>query len=84
MVRLSDETIKLLKDDILGVLNESLSKSKFTKDIARELRRDKEFTLKLLLEMRGLGWVEEVNSKGTGSIRKKWRITEGLVKAWDQ
>ena len=84
MVRLSDETVKLLKEDILSVLNDSLPKSKFTKDIARELRRDKEFTLKLLLEMRGLGWIEEVNSKGTGNIRKKWRITEGLVKAWNE
>jgi len=82
MVKLSEETIKLLKEDILSILHESLPKSKFTKDIAKELRRDKEFTLKLLSEMRGMGWIEEVRGRGTGSVRKKWRLSEGLLKAW--
>lgn len=82
MVKLSEETTKLLKDDILSILNESLLRAKFTKEIAKELRRDKEFTLKLLLEMKTLGWVEEIKTRGTGSIRKKWRISDGLLKAW--
>ena len=82
MVKLSEETMRLLKEDILGILNENPLKSRFTKEIAKELRRDKEFTLNLLLEMKGLGWIEEIRSKGTGSVRKKWRISDGLVKVW--
>jgi len=84
MVGLSEETMKLLKEDILSILQESLPRARFTKDVARELRRDKEFTLRLLSDMRGQGWVEEVRGKGTGSVRKKWRISEGLVKAWKE
>ncbi len=52
MVKLSDKTIELLKEDILSILNENPLKSRFTKEISLELRRDKEFTLKLLLEMK--------------------------------
>ena len=84
MVKLSENTMKLLKEDILSILNENSLKSKFTKDIAKELRRDKEFTLKLLLEMKELGWVREVNGNGANGIRKKWRISEGLLKAWKE
>ena len=84
MVKLSEETIKLLKEDILSILNENSVKSLFTKEIARELRRDKEFTLKLLLEMEKINWVEDVNSKGSGSVRKKWRISSGLWDAWNK
>jgi len=82
MVKLSEETTKLLKEDILGILNESLPIARFTKDIAKDLRRDKEFTLKLLLEMKELGWVKEITGKGTGGIRKKWKISEELLKVW--
>jgi hypothetical protein len=83
MVKLSDNIIKLLKEDILSILNENPLKSMFTKEISFELRRDKEFTLKLLLEMKEMGWVEEVKSKGTGSVRKKWRISNKLFKVWN-
>ena len=84
MVKLSENTMKLLKEDILSILNENSLKSKFTKDIAKELRRDKEFTLKLLLEMKELGWVREFNGKGANGIRKRWRISDGLLKAWKE
>ncbi|MBI2507820.1 hypothetical protein HYV89_02600 [Candidatus Woesearchaeota archaeon] len=84
MVRLSEDTVKLLKDDILSILNENPSRSRFTKEIAKELRRDKEFTLKLLLEMKKLNWVEEVFGKNARGNRKRWRISKGLLKAWDK
>jgi DNA-binding IclR family transcriptional regulator len=82
MVKLSEETMKLLKEDILSILNETPERGRFGKEIAKELRRDKEFTLKLLLEMKELGWVKEFNGRGTGSVRKKWKISEGLREAW--
>ncbi|MBI2106053.1 hypothetical protein HYT56_04420 [Candidatus Woesearchaeota archaeon] len=82
MVKLSEETIRLLKQDILSILYEDFKKSRFTKDIARELRRDKEFTLKLLVEMRELGWVNEVLGRGALGNRKRWKISEELVEVW--
>jgi len=84
MVRLSEETVKLLKEDILSILNENPSRSRFTKEIAKELRRDKEFTLKLLLEMKELNWVEEAYGKNARGNRKRWRISKELLKAWNE
>jgi len=84
MGRLSEETTKLLKQDILSILYEDFKKSGFTKDIAKELRRDKEFTLKLLIEMKELGWVNEIHGKGAFGNRKKWKISDGLVKMWKE
>ena len=84
MVRLSEKTISLLKDDILSILYENQDRSMFTKGIARELRRDKEFTLHLLLEMKNVGWVDEVIGKNSRGIRKKWKISQELFEAWDK
>tara|TARA_Y100000310_G_C20306087_1_gene634015 strand:+ start:317 stop:574 length:258 start_codon:yes stop_codon:yes gene_type:complete len=84
MVKLSDNTIELLKEDILSILNENPMKSRFTKEISFELRRDKEFTLGLLLDMKEKGWVEDVKGKGSGSVRKKWRITNKLFNEWNK
>lgn len=84
MVRLSEETVKLLKEDILSILNENPSRSRFTKEIAKELRRDKGFTLKLILEMKELNWVEEAYGKNARGNRKRWRISKELLKAWNE
>ena len=56
----------------------------FTKEIAKELRRDKEFTLRLLVEMKGTNWVEEVYGRNARGNRKRWRISKGLIEAWDK
>ena len=84
MVRLSGETTRLLKEDILRILNEDPGRSRFTKDIAKELRRDKEFTLKLLLEMKEMNWVEEVFGRNARGNRKRWRINKELLKVWKE
>jgi len=84
MVKLSEKTIGLLKEDILSILNDNPMKSRFTKAISFELRRDKQFTLKLLLDMKEKGWVEEIRGKGAKGIRKKWRISDGLYKVWNK
>ena len=81
MVKLSDGTISLLKEDILGVLNES-KRSMFSTEIAKEIRRDKEFTLQLLLEMKKLNWVEEAYGRNARGNRKRWRISKDLIDVW--
>ena len=83
MVRLSESTISLLKEDILGVLNES-KRNMFTTEIAKEIRRDKEFTLRLLLEMKKLNWIEEVYGKNARGNRKRWRISKELINVWEK
>ncbi len=86
MVKLSQKTTQLLKDDIISILYENPLAARFTNEIALELRRDNEFTKKILLELKKEGFVEEVkkNSKGYQYLaRIKWRIPPKVLKAYE-
>lgn len=87
MVKLSEKTIQLLKDDIMSILYENPLKAMFTNEIAVELRRNNEFTKKLLLELKKKGLVEEVNKNKRGQEylrNKKWRIPSRVLKVFDE
>ena len=86
MVKLSQKTIQLLKDDIISILYENSLAARFTNEIALELRRDNEFTKKILLELKKEGFVEEIkkNNKGYQYLaRIKWRIPPKVLKAYE-
>jgi ADP-ribose pyrophosphatase YjhB (NUDIX family) len=83
MVKLSSKTLNLLKDDIISILYENNLKPLLTKEIASELRRDKEFTKTLLNELKQQGILTEVkkNNKGKDYIKRiKWIIKPELIK----
>ena len=81
MVRLSEETTKLLKEDILSILYERPLVPLFTYQISRELRRDNEFTKTLLLNLKEEGLVEEIKKGKTGVFlaRRKWKIPNKVL-----
>ena len=83
MVRLSERTIKLLKEDILAILYERPLVPLFTYRISQELRRDNEFTKKLLLLLKKDGFVEEIaqGKKGNFLARRKWKIPNQILKS---
>ena len=86
MVRLSKKTIRFLKDDIISILYDKPLIARFTNEIALELRRDNEFTKKLLLELKKEGFVEEINKNKKGQnylARTKWRIPPKILKAYE-
>ncbi len=86
MVKLSKNTIDLLKDDIVNILYEHSLKPLFTNEIAEAIRRDKEFTKKLLLDLKNIGLVEELrlnNRKREYLLRKKWRISLNVIKDYE-
>jgi hypothetical protein len=60
MSKISNNTINLLKDDIISILFENQLKPLLTIEISKELRRDKEFTKKLLLELKNKGILNEI------------------------
>jgi len=76
MSKISDKTKILLKNDIMSILHEASLRSMYTFHIAQELRRDNEFTLKLLLELKKQKLVEEIKKGKHGEYlaRRKWRI----------
>lgn len=83
MVRLGEEKRVRLKEEILSILNESPLKARFTNEIAKELIRDNEFTLKLLMEMRDNGHLKEIRvNKGSYKVRRKWRISDVVLNGW--
>ncbi len=82
MSRLSEKTKLALKADISSILYENPLRALFTKEISIELRRDKEFTKKLLLEMGKEGLVERIIKNNKGKLYKeriKWRIPERIL-----
>ncbi len=87
MVRLSDQLINLIKDDIISHLYNNQLKSFFTNELAREIRRDNEFTLQLLLGLEQQGMVEKIRKNKQGKqylARIKWRIPNHVIKAYEQ
>ena len=85
MVKLADKTMALLKNDILAILYESSLKPMYTSHIATELRRDNEFVLKLLLELKKEKLVKEVKKgkRGDYLARKKWIIPSDVRQRMD-
>ncbi len=86
MVKLAKRTVDLLKDDVVNILYENALKPLFTNEIAMLLRRDNEFTKRLLLDLKGMGLVEEVklNKRKKQYIRRiRWKIEKEVLKKFD-
>ncbi|MEK6860933.1 MAG: hypothetical protein AABY07_03085 [Nanoarchaeota archaeon] len=87
MVKLSTQLINLIKDDIISHLYNNQVRSYFTSEIAKEIRRDNEFALKLLTELQEQGLVEQIKKNKQGKkylARVKWRIPNHVIKAYEQ
>ena len=82
MVKLSYRILNLLKDDIISILYENNLNPLLTIEISNELRRDKEFTRRLLNELKEQGIITEIkkNNKGKNYIkRSKWAINQEVL-----
>lgn len=83
MVKLSFKTLSLLKDDIISILYENQLKPLLTKEIALELRRDKEFTRDLLKELKQQNILTEIKKNNKGKVyikRSRWIINQEVLK----
>jgi len=78
MSKISDKKIEKIKSDILAILYEKNLKPFYTFQIAEEVARDDEFTLKLLKVMEKNGLVKQAN-KGS---RRKWIMSDNAYKAY--
>lgn len=87
MSKLSDKTREKLKDAILSVLYDDTLNPLFTHAIANEIIRDKELTLKLLLELKEKGFVKQVQKDSRGRYyqkRRKWILPNNIIQAFDK
>jgi len=85
MVKLSEKTRNLLKDDIISILYDIYPIALFTNRIAFDLRRNNEFVKGLLLDLKKEGYIEEYckDKKGFDLVggRMKWRLSSRYIKA---
>jgi len=85
MVKISDEKITKIKEDILSLLYRANPKSLFSAVIARELARDEEFIKRLLVDLAVKDFVVSIkkNPKGKEYQRHiRWRLTSKVYKAY--
>ena len=80
MSKISDKKIEKIKSDILAILYEKNLKPFYTFQIAEEVARDDEFTLKLIRVMEKNGLVKQAN-KGN---RRKWIMSDNAYKAYSE
>ncbi len=78
-MKLSEDKIKKISEQIINLLYLNAPKSLFTSHIAKELARDEEFIKKLLFDLKKKGIVVEVkkNPKGKEYFRRKrWKLSD--------
>ncbi|MBI2109739.1 hypothetical protein HYT58_01040 [Candidatus Woesearchaeota archaeon] len=84
MSKLSENTRKKIKEQIISNVFEHSPKALFTSELASMLARDEEFIKRLLIELKEQGILEPVskNPKGKQLLsRRRWRLTEAALKA---
>ena len=80
-MRISQEKIDKITEQILLYLYQSFPKYPFTSTIAKEIARDEEFIKKLLLDLKERNLVIPINKNKKGlpfSRRLKWRLTNKI------
>ena len=80
MSKISDDKMNKIKENILQHLFEESPKSLFTYQIAEEQARDKEFVLKLLIELEKRKLVRQTQKDFTR--KRKWTLSDEAYSAY--
>lgn len=84
-MRLSQEKIDKITEQILFFLYSSFPNQPFTSKIAREIARDEEFIKRVLFDLKEKGLVIPIrkNSKGISFNRRiRWRLSSRIYEAY--
>jgi len=80
-MRISQEKIDKITEQILLYLYQSFPKYPFTAEVAKEIARDEEFIKKLLIDLKNKNLVVLINKnkQGVPFLRRlKWRLTNKI------
>lgn len=80
MSKISQDKLDRIKENILQYLFEESPRSLFTYEIAEGQARDKEFTLKLMLELEAKKLVRQ--TKKDFNRKRKWTLTDEAYSAY--
>ena len=86
-MRLSEDKINRIKEEILSTMFRNSPKALFASDIAHNIIRDEEFTKKLLLELEEKNLISRVSKNNHGidyTKRMRWRLTSPVYQAYEQ
>lgn len=84
---ISEKKVQRIKEDILSLLYENPAKPLFTSQIAEEMIRDEEFTLRLLNELNSKGFIDKIQTNSDGKTflaRKKWTLKPKVYSQYKQ
>lgn len=81
MSKISERVIEKIKTDILYYLYQEGIKAKYTREIANELGRDKEFILKIIKELEKKNLVKNVLEH---KVRRKWVMNDLVYKKYKE
>jgi len=87
MPKISEKKLERLKEEIVSILYDNPAKPLFTSEIAEELIRDEEFTLKLLKTLNTDGIIKEIKKNKTGKeflSRRKWTLEPKVYSKYKQ
>lgn len=87
MPKISEKKVNKIKEEVLALLYEHPLNPLFTSEIAEEIIRDEEFTLKILKDLYGNGLINEIktNQKGREFLaRRKWALKPSVYAQYKQ
>nr|MBA4405182.1 hypothetical protein [Nanoarchaeum sp.] len=87
MPKIGEKKINKLKEEILALLYEHPINPLFTSEIAEEIIRDEEFTLRILKDLHKSGLINEIktNQKGREFLaRRKWSLKPSVYSQYKQ
>lgn len=87
MPKIGEKKIKKIKEEILALLYENPINSLFTSDIAEEIIRDEEFTLRILKDLHNDGFINEIKTNQIGKeflARRKWSLKPSVYSQYKQ
>ena len=82
---ISNKKIKKIKEDILSTLFDSPLNPLFTSQVAENIARDEEFTLRLLKELHSSKMVDKIDKNTVGKTflkRKRWTLKPEVYSAY--
>ena len=84
-MKISEKNKQKISEQILAYLYSITPRAVFTVQIARELVRDEEFVKRLLIDLKGKGFVADINKNSKGITylkRKRWKLSDKAYSAY--
>lgn len=87
MPKIGEKKVNKLKEEILALLYDHPMNPLFTSEVAEEIIRDEEFTLRILKDLHKDGLINEIKTNQAGReflARRKWSLKPSVYSQYKQ